>query len=140
MERLSTDSPLSPVIAACANSGGPLDGALRDTNSSTEEKPNTHRVLAHSAEPRVNPRIPSIAFLGLEMFFTSSANYSGAALSSARKQLQTVLCLPFDFVRMNYSVAVRVGLIERSMLASASFGRWLNTLEGIALGPLARRR
>jgi hypothetical protein len=59
---------------------------------------------------------------------------------STHNLLQTVLCLPFDVARMNYAAAVRAGLIERSLLASARFGRLLNTMEVIVLGPLARRR
>lgn len=51
-----------------------------------------------------------------------------------------VLGVPFDMARAQYANAVKVGLIERSMLASARFGRMLNALEQITLGPWARQR
>ncbi|OYU45524.1 MAG: hypothetical protein CFE44_07030 [Burkholderiales bacterium PBB4] len=54
--------------------------------------------------------------------------------------VQTALCWPFDLARHNYAAAVRAGLIERSMLASAQFGRLLYQLELVALGPFARVR
>jgi hypothetical protein len=49
-----------------------------------------------------------------------------------------VMALPFDIARDQYAVAVRAGLIERSMLASAQFGQTLNALERLTLGPWAR--
>lgn len=51
-----------------------------------------------------------------------------------------VLAMPFDMARAHYANAVKVGLIERSMLASAQFGRMLTALEQMTLGPWARRR
>ena len=51
-----------------------------------------------------------------------------------------VLGMPFDMARAQYANAVKVGLIERSMLASARFGRMLNALEQMTLGPWARQR
>jgi len=49
------------------------------------------------------------------------------------------LALPFDIARAQYARAVQVGLIERSLLESARFGRTLNALEGLALGPMSRQ-
>lgn len=57
-----------------------------------------------------------------------------------RNLLQAVLCLPFDLARMHYASAVSAGVIQRSLLASARFSRLLNSLEIMALGPLARSR
>ncbi len=48
------------------------------------------------------------------------------------------LALPFDIARQQYANAVKAGLIERSLLKSAKFGRQLNALEKLTLGPLAR--
>jgi hypothetical protein len=48
------------------------------------------------------------------------------------------LALPFDMAREQYARSVSAGLIERSMLASANFGRTLYTLEKLTLGPWAR--
>lgn len=50
-----------------------------------------------------------------------------------------VLAMPFDVAREQYSKAVRLGLIERSLLGSAKFGQMLHALEQLSLGPLARR-
>jgi len=49
------------------------------------------------------------------------------------------LALPFDIARQQYSRAVQAGLIERSMIRSARFGRLLNAVEQLALGPFARK-
>lgn len=46
--------------------------------------------------------------------------------------------LPFDMARQHYASAVRVGLIEPSMLAGAQFERNLSSLERATLGPWAR--
>lgn len=72
-----------------------------------------------------------------------AANYSrstGTFLTITKNYVQAFLCLPFDVARENYSRAVNAGLIERSMLASAKFGRTLNHMETMALGPFARGR
>jgi hypothetical protein len=50
-----------------------------------------------------------------------------------------VMALPFDIARDQYAWAVRAGLIERSLLASAQFGQTLNAWERLTLGPWARR-
>ncbi len=47
--------------------------------------------------------------------------------------------LSFDWVRTQYAQAVRFGLIQPSLLASASFERRLCALEQFSLGPWARR-
>jgi hypothetical protein len=48
------------------------------------------------------------------------------------------LAIPFDMACEHYVLAVRSGLIERSMLASARFSRTLTALERLTLGPWAR--
>jgi len=50
-----------------------------------------------------------------------------------------ILGLPFDLARANYARAVRLGLIEHSMLKSARFARELSEIERLALGLWARR-
>lgn len=50
-----------------------------------------------------------------------------------------LLVLPFDMARALYATAVRIGFIERSMLAWARFERTLDALEKLALGPWARQ-
>jgi hypothetical protein len=50
-----------------------------------------------------------------------------------------VLRLPFDAARTQYARAVQAGLVERSILASRDLELALGALEGLALGPLARR-
>lgn len=72
------------------------------------------------------------------MYVASYSKDSGTALKTTKTTLQAALCLPFDLARRNYATAVRAGLIERSMLASAKFGKLLNQMESITLGPLAR--
>ena len=52
---------------------------------------------------------------------------------------KTFLRMPFDAMREQYASAVRAGVIERSLLASASFERKLGVLERTMLGPWARR-
>jgi hypothetical protein len=54
------------------------------------------------------------------------------------KSSSDVMALPFDIARDQYASAVRAGLIERSLLASARFGQTLNALERMTLGPWAR--
>ena len=49
------------------------------------------------------------------------------------------LALPFDAVRAQYAAAVRLGWVDRSLLASARVERLLASVEHLALGPLARR-
>lgn len=50
-----------------------------------------------------------------------------------------VLGVPFDLAREQYAHAVRVGLIERSMLGWAKFDRTVSRLEKLVLGPRARQ-
>lgn len=58
-----------------------------------------------------------------------------APFTSAAK---TFLRVPFDAMREQYASAVRAGLVECSLLASARFERKLGELERVALGPWAR--
>jgi hypothetical protein len=50
-----------------------------------------------------------------------------------------ILVWPFDYAHILYAMAVRVGFLKDSMLASARFNRDINQLEKISLGPWARR-
>jgi hypothetical protein len=61
---------------------------------------------------------------------------SAVAASIARSS--ALLALPFDIAREQYAQAVKSGLIEKSLLKSAKFGRDLKALEQLTLGPLAR--
>jgi hypothetical protein len=54
------------------------------------------------------------------------------------KMQSDVLAMPFDMAREQYAKAVQAGWIERSLLASAQFGRTLTALERLSLGPWAR--
>lgn len=60
----------------------------------------------------------------------------GTAVNAA----QPMLALPFDAMRQHYAGAVIAGLVPRSMLDSARLERWLDGLEALTLGPLARCR
>jgi hypothetical protein len=53
--------------------------------------------------------------------------------------LACALHLPFDALRGQHALAVRTGLIARSMLESRDFERSMDALERAALGILARR-
>lgn len=70
------------------------------------------------------------------MFYLKNLN---AAASDPRRTSALFLSLPFDVVRQQYANAVRVGLIEGSMLAGAKFERNLDSLEKLTLGPWARQ-
>ena len=59
-------------------------------------------------------------------------------LRQATQHQKNVLGLPFDVAREHYSKAVRAGLVEKSLIASARFERTLSALEICALGPWAR--
>jgi hypothetical protein len=56
-----------------------------------------------------------------------------------RKTTSLVLGQPFDMARSAYAVAVRVGLVENSLIGSAKFGRYISSLEKLTLGPWARQ-
>ena len=60
-----------------------------------------------------------------------------AHLANGAKPL---LRVPFDVMREQYASAVRAGLVERSLLASARFERMLGALERATLGSWARTR
>ena len=74
------------------------------------------------------------------MNVASFSNSTGTFSTATKDHFQAVLSSPFDFARESYSTAVRVGLIEQSMVAYAKFGQALTHMEAIALGPLARSR
>ena len=59
--------------------------------------------------------------------------------SDVSRTCTLMLCLPFDLAREQYAKAVRVGLIEPSLLASAKFERMISAMETATLGPWARR-
>lgn len=59
--------------------------------------------------------------------------------AEATRSSSLFLSLPFDIAREQYASAVRVGLIEASMLAGAQFERALSAMEKAALGPWARQ-
>ncbi len=61
-----------------------------------------------------------------------------SGMRQASQHQQTVLSLPFDLAREHYSKAVRAGLVEKSLIASARFERTLSALEICTLGPWAR--
>lgn len=65
-------------------------------------------------------------------------NITQVAEDAARSST-LLLSLPFDWAREQYASAVRVGLIEPSMLAGAQFERALSSMEKATLGPWARR-
>jgi hypothetical protein len=72
--------------------------------------------------------------------FTRSVLPAVAHVASATTQFGLgVLRSPFDTVRTQYARAVQAGLVERSILASRDLELALGALEGLALGPLARR-
>ena len=52
--------------------------------------------------------------------------------------MRSALVMPFDMAREQYASSVQAGLIERSLLSSAKFGRALSELENWMLGPWAR--
>jgi hypothetical protein len=61
-------------------------------------------------------------------------------VSASSKALTDCMALPFDMARERYACAVRAGLLERSLLASARFGKTLTAMERLTLGPWARRQ
>lgn len=72
----------------------------------------------------------------MKLLQNADANQVKKALG---KNTSMVLGLPFDTARALYAMAVRVGLIENSLLNSARFGRYIHSLEKVTLGPLARQ-
>jgi hypothetical protein len=97
---------------------------------------NDHPAQAHSSSATfahqgvVSPDVDAVAL-------TPDAYIS--ANRAAFHTLSACLALPFDIARERYARAVRVGLIERSMLQSARFSAGLTAVERITLGPWARR-
>jgi hypothetical protein len=70
---------------------------------------------------------------------TNSTDFVTPVVTAATASTCNILALPFDLAREQYARAVKAGLIERSLLASANFGRTLCALEALTLGPWARR-
>jgi hypothetical protein len=64
--------------------------------------------------------------------------YAIPAVEASMARSSNFLALPFDIAREQYAQAVKSGLIEKSLLKSAKFGRDLKALEQLTLGPLAR--
>lgn len=62
-----------------------------------------------------------------------------AAVAAVGKSSQRAFGLPFDLARETYAKAVRIGVMEDSILAEAKFARDLGRLEKLTLGPWARR-
>ena len=81
--------------------------------------------------------------VSVERAVMGSATYSRDCITpvvtTAAKAASNFMGLPFDMAREEYAHAVKLGLIERSMLASAKFGRTLCALERATLGPWARQ-
>ena len=69
------------------------------------------------------------------MLATHPSGWGMAALQFGVRLLR----MPFDNAREQYAMGVRIGLIERSMLASRNFEQHLDVVEQATLGPLARR-
>lgn len=80
------------------------------------------------------------ALQGIDAAETDTAPEAYVAATRATFQvLSACMALPFDITRERYARAVRAGLIERSLLASAQFGLGVTAMERLALGPWARR-
>jgi hypothetical protein len=77
-----------------------------------------------------------LEFVVITTMAFSTNSMPAAAASMARAS--NFLALPFDLAREQYALAVKSGLIEKSLLKSAKFGRDLKVLEQLTLGPLAR--
>ena len=77
-------------------------------------------------------------FFLMESTMTEFATLMTGGLEQAAQQQKNLLGMPFDMARQQYSSAVRSGLIERSLIASARFERALSAIEVCSLGPWAR--
>ncbi len=58
--------------------------------------------------------------------------------NSVLRSAAAVLALPFDIAREAYANAVRIGLVQDSLIACARFSRDVSASEKMALGPWAR--
>ena len=96
--------------------------------------------LMHGDLCRVNPNISLKNFEITEMFITAISKAPLTFHAKSMSLARGALYLPFDLARENYTMAVKAGLLQRSLLASARFGRTLHDLEYATLGVLARRR
>jgi hypothetical protein len=54
--------------------------------------------------------------------------------------VRVLACLPFDAMRATYATAVQHRLARSSILDSRDAERLIHALEGLVLGPVARRR
>lgn len=63
----------------------------------------------------------------------------GAPLGGAWEAGRALASWPFDLLRAQHADAVRAGLLPRSLLESRDFEHSVDTMERVALGPLARR-
>ena len=86
--------------------------------------------MVSALTPGGSPRRPEPSVLAL-----APLRECAPFVSAAKALLRT----PFDAMREQYAAAVRAGLVERSLLASARFERKLGALERTALGLWARR-
>jgi hypothetical protein len=69
----------------------------------------------------------------------SECGDSVSAYADAMAQLnRATWAMPFDMARTHYANLVQLGLVPRSMLESARFGKTLSAMESLTLGPLAR--
>jgi hypothetical protein len=98
------------------------------------------RLAAAQQGPRVNDTRwpePNCALISPAAPLTGAFERSA---NDATRVLMLALALPFDTLRAGYATGVQAGIIERSMLANRDFERVLGAVEGLTLGPWARRR
>jgi len=82
-------------------------------------------------------RLPLMTYV-IPTPFAAMMAYSGDFQRVSGIMVAPLLAMPFDAMREQYAVAVRVGLMKSSLLASSRFGRLVSNLERYMLGPLAR--
>ncbi len=70
---------------------------------------------------------------------TAGRQRSTPAALAGLPSMAKALHLPFDLLRSHHALAVRTGLVARSMLESREFERRMHALEQLTLGPFARR-
>ena len=73
-------------------------------------------------------------------FETSPNGFPADGASPLADAAKALARFPFDALREHYAAAVRAGIVERSLIASAGFERKLGALERSVLGPWARSR
>lgn len=69
------------------------------------------------------------------------ATFAGSQLAShaVAASVRHAAAIPFDAMRVIHAGWVQAGWVESSIIGSGRFERMLDTLEKVALGPLARR-